>query len=145
MLYFAYGSNMDRAEMAMRCPGAMPLGSAVLAGHALDVNADGYVVARSAPGCDLPGILWRLDPRLVAILDRYELIDAGWYRRAILTVRGNGTARLALVYLAGRKAGRGAARRDHLLRVVIGSAASWGLPASHLKNLHRLGRAGLRP
>ena len=32
-LYFAYGSNMNPARMAKRCPGAIDLGGAVLRNH----------------------------------------------------------------------------------------------------------------
>ena len=34
-LYFAYGSNMNPARMAKRCPGAIALGGAVLLNHRL--------------------------------------------------------------------------------------------------------------
>lgn len=35
MNYFAYGSNLDLVQMAERCPGAVLLGTARLAGHRL--------------------------------------------------------------------------------------------------------------
>ena len=40
-LYFAYGANMERAAMAKRCPGAQPLGPALLRGWRY-VIAQGY-------------------------------------------------------------------------------------------------------
>jgi hypothetical protein len=33
MYYFAYGSNLDPAQMARRCPGATLVGPAQLANH----------------------------------------------------------------------------------------------------------------
>ena len=42
-LYFAYGSNMDAAAMAARCPGSRQLGCARLARHRLVVMAEGYL------------------------------------------------------------------------------------------------------
>lgn len=35
ILYFAYGSNMEPVRMAWRCPGAYPLGRAVLRNYKL--------------------------------------------------------------------------------------------------------------
>ena len=35
MLYFAYGSNLDEAQMRARCPGARRVARAVLPHHAL--------------------------------------------------------------------------------------------------------------
>ena len=40
-LYFAYGANMERAAMEKRCPGAQPLGPALLRGWRY-VIAQGY-------------------------------------------------------------------------------------------------------
>ena len=40
-LHFAYGSNMSRALMGARCPGAMALGVATLAGWRFVINPDG--------------------------------------------------------------------------------------------------------
>ena len=41
-LYFAYGSNMDRAAMVVRCPASTSLGPARLARHRPIVTAHGY-------------------------------------------------------------------------------------------------------
>ena len=48
-LYFAYGANMERAAMAKRCPGAQPLGPALLRGWRY-VIAQGYGSVAPAPG-----------------------------------------------------------------------------------------------
>lgn len=36
--YFAYGSNMDRAQMSQKCSGAVFVGIAKLAGHRFIIN-----------------------------------------------------------------------------------------------------------
>ena len=41
-LYFAYGSNMDIAAMARRCPASRPLGIARLARHRFAILQAGY-------------------------------------------------------------------------------------------------------
>ena len=51
-LYFAYGSNMDRAAMALRCPASKPLGLARLMRHRFFIMASGYAsVARDPTRC----------------------------------------------------------------------------------------------
>ena len=48
-LCFAYGSNMDRAAMAVRCPASTPLGTARLARHRFIVTREGYASRRPLP------------------------------------------------------------------------------------------------
>lgn len=87
MLYFAYGSNMNRAGMAARCPGARALGVAKLTGWRFIIGIDGYASILRAPGGETIGILWRLGARDVAALNAYESLDSGLYSRRQLTVR----------------------------------------------------------
>ena len=72
-LYFAYGSNMQRAAMARRCPGARALGPAALEGYRLLRRARrlGFGHARRA-ALRVHGVLWRLTPRDIAALHAYE-------------------------------------------------------------------------
>jgi len=86
-LYFAYGSNMSRAPMQVRCPTAREVGTATLAGHHLIITADGYASVVPEPGGIVHGLLWRLGPRDVAALDAYESLDTGLYRVVTLPVR----------------------------------------------------------
>jgi hypothetical protein len=58
-LHFAYGSNMSRALMGARCPGAMALGVATLAGWRFVINPDGVGSIAPHPGALLRGVLWR--------------------------------------------------------------------------------------
>src|SRR4029078_11524669 len=74
-LYFAYGSNMSRAPMQVRCPTAREVGTATLAGHRLIITADVYASVVPEPGGIVHGLLWRLGPRDVAALDAYESLD----------------------------------------------------------------------
>ena len=98
MLYFAYGSNLHRADMLLRCPAAVPLGRAALPGHALLFRSWADVEPR--PGGAVAGGLWRITPACLAALDDYEDVAAGLYRRVTLPVRPEGAAEAveALVY-----------------------------------------------
>ena len=76
MLYFAYGSNINLNQMAVRCPDAKVVEPAVLENYELLFrgNAHGYGVAtiRFKEGSQVHGLLWRLTPECEQNLDTYE-------------------------------------------------------------------------
>lgn len=76
ILYFCYGSNLNMAQMAHRCPHSTPVGRAILWDYKLEFrgNSRGYGVAHIAPakGHEVVGGLWWIDPRDLKSLDRYE-------------------------------------------------------------------------
>jgi len=143
-LYFAYGANMERAAMARRCGGAIPLGPAVLRGWRY-VIAEGYGSVAPAPGMCVFGVLWRLTPRDLAALNIFESLDSGLYRRAMLTVELGGERARALVYV-GRKGGKRRAMPGYQERIVA-AAEEWRLPKRYIAELRRLapGYRGTRP
>ena len=124
-LYFAYGANMERAAMGKRCPGAQPLGPALLRGWRY-VIAQGYGSVAPAPGMRVFGVLWRLTPRDLAALNAFESLDSGLYRRAMLTVEIGGPRVRALVYV-GEQRGRRRPMPGYQERVVA-AAEDWKLP-----------------
>ena len=120
MLHFAYGSNMDRAAMARRCPTAVVLGPARLDHWRYGIMRAGYASAQPAPG-DL------------AAVNAYESIDSGLYRRHMLTVIHDGRRVQALVYIAGeRAAGR---PQPGYQELVVRAACDWDLPDPYIRAL----------
>ncbi|QCI68102.1 gamma-glutamylcyclotransferase family protein [Phreatobacter stygius] len=144
MLYFAYGSNMHEADMARRCPGARVCGVARLDHHLIFINSEGYVAVGGTPGRSVHGVVWRLTARHVAVLDRYECVDRGLYRKRMLPVRLNGQTVMALVYAAGAIAEGQRPLSDHFRRAVRASALAWNLPPVYIARLDRLARNGFR-
>ena len=75
-LYFAYGSNINLEQMAVRCPAAQVVGPAVLDGYELLFrgNRRGTGVATIEPlaGSQVHGLLWMLTPECERSLDVYE-------------------------------------------------------------------------
>jgi len=98
--YFAYGSNMDRAAMASRCPDAEALGAARLDSHRFFIARAGYASVEPRPGAAVYGVLWRVSARDLAALDAYENVAGGLYRRATLSVRHGNERLRAVVYIA---------------------------------------------
>lgn len=136
-LYFAYGSNMDRAAMASRCPASRPLGLAQLARHRPVIMREGYLSVVHDPRRAVLGVIWDLALADVPALDRYEEVGAGLYTKRHLAVLGDGGARRALVYL-GQNAGPGVPRAGYL-ESVLAAGREAGLPAPYLAELAALG------
>ena len=89
-LYFAYGSNINLEQMAVRCPAAQVVGPAVLDGYELLFrgNRSGYGVATVEPlsGSQVSGLLWKLTPECERSLDIYEGYPR-LYEKEDITVR----------------------------------------------------------
>jgi gamma-glutamylcyclotransferase (GGCT)/AIG2-like uncharacterized protein YtfP len=95
ILYFAYGMNTNLGSMAMRCPGAVSLGYAVLPNHHFRFAYHADVVPDDHN--DVDGVLWEITEEHLLSLDCTEGFPS-YYDRKEVTVRHNGSDRLALVY-----------------------------------------------
>ena len=93
---------MSRALMVARCPGAVALGVATLAGWRFVINPDGVGSIAPHPGALLRGVLWRVTLRDLVALNAYESVDTELYLRRTLPVRLGARRLPALVYVARR-------------------------------------------
>jgi cation transport regulator ChaC len=141
-LHFAYGSNMSRALMGARCPGATALGVATLAGWRFVINPDGVGSIAPHRGGVVYGVLWRLTPRDLAAINAYESVDTALYLRRVLPVRIGRRRAPALVYLA-RRQGEGTPRPGYI-SVVVEAARDWHLPEPYIESLQRWSPSGWR-
>jgi hypothetical protein len=142
MLHFAYGSNMSRAQMGARCPGARALGTATLAHWRFIIGPAGHGSIVPRPGAIVHGVLWRLGVRDLAAINAYENLDSGLYLRRILPVRHGGRLRPALVYIL-RQHGEGRARPGYI-HLVLEAARDWDLPERHVDALRSWSPSGWR-
>jgi hypothetical protein len=133
--YFAYGSNMNRALMRGRCPGASAVGTADLPGWRFRITPDGFGSIMRQPGATVRGVLWRLGARELAAINAYEGIDSGLYVRRALPVRHAGRLVPALVYVSPR-AGEGVPRPAYI-QLIADAAREWRLPAAYIRALER--------
>jgi hypothetical protein len=141
-LHFAYGSNMSRAQMGARCPGARALGTATLAHWRFIIRPAGHGSIVPQPGAIVHGVLWRVGIRDLAAINAYEGTDTGLYVRRILPVRHGGRLRPALVYLL-RRHGEGSARPGYV-HLMVEAARDWGLPECYVDALRRWSPSGWR-
>ena len=142
MLHFAYGSNMSRAQMGTRCPGASALGTATLKHWRFIIGVGGHGSIVPCPGAVVHGVLWRVGPREIAAINAYENLDSGLYVRRIMPVRGGAGLRPALVYVL-RRHGQGTARPGYV-HLVVEAARDWRLPERYVDALQRWSPSGCR-
>jgi AIG2-like family len=141
-LHFAYGSNMSRAQMTARCPGASALGTATLEHWRFVIGPGGHGSIVPRPGEVVHGVLWRLGARDIAAINSYEGIDSGLYIRRNIPVRHGANLRPALVYIL-RRDGEGRPRPAYI-HLVVGAARDWGLPEPYIDALQRWSPSGWR-
>ena len=96
MLYFAYGSNLNKANMRRRCPRALPVGRFMLDDARLVFR--GVADCIYEPGATCPGALWRITEECEHALDCYE----GWprlYRKEYVPVTKFGGETTIMLYV----------------------------------------------
>lgn len=128
---------MDRAHMARLCPQAEPYGVAALRSYKYVMAASGYATVIPWPGSFVHGVLWKVGPKEIAALDRYEDVASGLYKAVHLPVKYNGRLLRALVYLAsGDKTG---AIPAGYVENIVAAAKDWNLPADYIDYLAKQG------
>lgn len=139
-LYFAYGANMDRDAMALRCPHSRPLGRAKLARHRFIITRDGYASVLRDPRAMVHGVIWDLALSDMRTLDKFEEVDRGLYDKITQPVITEEGSRRALVYV-GVNAQTGSPRAGYL-EAVVAAAETWSLPPAYLTEMKRFLRSG---
>lgn len=70
MLYFAYGSNMNREQMSVRCPNSTYMYKGRIPGVQLDFRK--YLDISRKKDSFVEGVIWKIHPADIKSLDRYE-------------------------------------------------------------------------
>jgi gamma-glutamylcyclotransferase (GGCT)/AIG2-like uncharacterized protein YtfP len=96
--YFAYGSNLNRAQFARRCPGSRPLCRAVLKGYRFSFRGHGHADIVRDKRSEVWGALYEITDRDAAALDRYEGVPTYYVRVDVFVEDDQGEVRLALAY-----------------------------------------------
>lgn len=139
-LYFAYGANMDRDAMVLRCPHSRPLGRAKLARHRFVITRDGYASVLRDPRAMVHGVIWDLALSDMRTLDKFEEVDRGLYAKIMQPVITEEGTRRALVYV-GSNTEIGSPRNGYL-EAVVAAAETWSLPTAYLQEMKRFLRSG---
>lgn len=104
--YLAYGSNLNLQQMALRCPMAKPVGTAVIRDYELlfkGSKTGAYLTIEPKSGAEVPVAVWAVELADEKRLDVYEGFPAFYYKAELeLPVRyfsGKTVARKTFVYI----------------------------------------------
>lgn len=99
--YIAYGSNLNMAQMAYRCPDAKPVYRAYLKDYELfyaGSRSGNYATIRRKKGAVTPVGIWKISESDERALDRYEGYPIFYFKKTI-SMKINGEKIDALVYI----------------------------------------------
>ncbi|MCM1223471.1 MAG: gamma-glutamylcyclotransferase [Lachnospiraceae bacterium] len=104
-LYIAYGSNLNLAQMAARCPSASVYAKGILNNWALvyrgsKTNSHATIIRK--PGSSVPVLVWEIQPADEYRLDIYEGYPRYYFKRNIMVSLDSGK-RKAMVYIMNEK------------------------------------------
>ncbi len=104
--YFAYGSNMNRNQMAFRCPDAEPIQTIRLKGYRLEFCANGggngVATVLPDPGSHVDGALWRISDRDENHLNHYEGYPYLYGKKMVTVTDQNGNRLKVMAYTMNR-------------------------------------------
>lgn len=135
--YFAYGSNMDAAQMTDRCSSSKAIGVARLIGYQFALDSNGTATISDNENNSVWGILWEIGGKDVVALDRYEGVKALCYRHSFVQLEFVNQEYDALVYISNRDENRGARKKGYLEKIV-NATEHWQFPSKYRKDLTKL-------
>jgi cation transport regulator ChaC len=144
--YFAYASNMNRAQMRSRAGEILEEKLGRLENYELAFNKKvrgGTAGAniRQAPGKSVEGVLYKINELAFRNLDRAEGAPVH-YRRIQVTVKDrDGTPVAAQVFIAA-KVEKGLRPAGHYLKTILEGATEHDLPAEYVESIKSSAEAG---
>lgn len=138
-LYFAYGSNMNVAQMGRRCRDHRPVGVGCLAGFALALTTRGTATIIPQADSFMEGMVWSVSTDDIDALDINEGVANDIYFRhmAPITLIATGEKLPAYVYTATADINNECCRVGYANKILSG-AAECGLSADYQHTLQQL-------
>jgi gamma-glutamylcyclotransferase (GGCT)/AIG2-like uncharacterized protein YtfP len=134
-LYFAYGSNLWREQMKLRCPNHRVIGTGVLKGYRWIISSRGYAnIVKSKPD-EVYGTVYEISGSDEHRLDCCEGVDNGKYRKEVIMIEINGQRYECLVYIDPVKE-EGKAKKEYIEKINKGISDS-NLPANYVNRYIR--------
>ena len=144
--YFAYASNMNRAQMRARAGEILEEKLGRLENYELAFNkkvrgGSAGANIRPAPGQSVEGVLYKINESAFRNLDRFEGAPVH-YRRIEVSVRdADGGTILAQAFIA-TKVEKGLHPAAHYLKTILDGAAEHNLPAEYVARIRASAGAG---
>ena len=105
--YLAYGSNLNKAQMSMRCPDAKVVGTAYIEGYRLlfkGSRTGSYFTIEKGKGYRVPVGVWEVSEKDELHLDWYEGYPTFYYKKKLkVTLEETGKEVNAFVYIMDEK------------------------------------------
>ena len=127
-LYFAYGMNTNKEEMAYRCPGARAMGRAILPGYRLEFKSFATIVP--SPKESVEGVLWTITDSDESALDMLEGYPE-FYDKKTVSVEHDNQSYIAMTYIMGPRE-QGYAPSDGYYSMVSEGYQTFGLSQQQL-------------
>jgi len=105
MYYFAYASNLNRKQMAERCPDSKPLAKAILPNYKLVFAgwkrkwSGGYATIKSYRDEKVYGAVYEISDRCLRVLDEYEDYPNDYDRINVMVIKEDGETLKAVTYI----------------------------------------------
>ena len=105
MYYFAYGSNLNRRQMAERCPGSEPLFVATLPNYRLlfagwsRQRRGGVATIQRSQGDKVRGAVYEISEQCLKRLDKYEGYPEIYNRIKVTVFNEDGEPMEAITYI----------------------------------------------
>jgi gamma-glutamylcyclotransferase (GGCT)/AIG2-like uncharacterized protein YtfP len=134
--HFAYGSNMNRAQMRSRVGNILEEHNASLANYEVRFNKKvrgGTAGAniQPEPGKTVHGVLYKIEENALRVLDRYEYAPEHYRRIEVQVTPEGGNPVPAQVYIAS-KVQKGLRPSGPYLQAILDGAGEHNLPASYI-------------
>ena len=127
-LYFAYGMNTNKEEMAYRCPTAVPLGKAILPGYRFEFKSFATIVP--SPKEQVEGVIWTITDTDESALDVLEGYPE-FYDKKTVSVEHDNQSYIAMTYIMGPRE-QGYAPSDGYYSMVSEGYQTFGLSQRQL-------------
>ena len=127
-LYFAYGMNTNKEEMAYRCPSAVPMGKAILPGYRLELKS--FATRVPSPKESVEGVLWTITEADESALDVLEGYPE-FYDKKTVSIEHNNQSYIAMTYIMGPRE-QGYAPSDGYYSMVSEGYQTFGLSQKQL-------------
>ena len=138
--YLAYGSNLNKEQMAYRCPGAEPVGTAMIHNCRLEFRR-GFLTIEPAEGSSVPVGVWRISKANEASLDRYEGYPTFYYKKQVRVMIDGGGPVTGTVYIMQDGHPIQKPSESYLLTCAVGYA-DFGLDNAPLKKAYERSMLG---
>lgn len=137
MKYIAYGSNMNLAQMAYRCPASKVIGTGKLYGWKLVFKYHADIINTGIETDVVPVVMWEIADEDWKNLDRYEGYPKYYTRKTVNVVMDNGAEEKAVVYVMTDLRSNPELPTQSYFKIILDGCKDNGIDVSYLYDVLR--------